>query len=124
MKKTLIMSLVASAIIVSAVNAAEQTPPSTGESVTSTGLAGKPSKASPSGIKMNVLTSGQPAVVSVTPLLMPNINSPSWPAAANQAIADALAGTLTTRTNISVPTDYAICGFHIAWSNLKDMMSP
>lgn len=117
------MSLAASAAIISAANAAEQTPPTTGESVTSSGLAGKPSKASPSGIRMNALTSGQPAVVSVTPLLMVNIDSPNWPAAANEAIADALAGTLTARTNISAPTDYAVCNYRISWSNLVESIT-
>ncbi len=120
--KALITSLVASATIVLATNAAETiTPPPTGDSVTSSAVNANVKKGlQAAGIKANVLASGQPAVVSVTPLLMVNIDSPSWPAAADKAIADALAGTITTRTSITVPTDYAICDFKIAWSNLVE----
>ena len=116
--KTLILSLAASAALVSAVKAAEQTPPKTGESVASASVSAKPQKASSSDIKMNALASGQPAVVAVTPLLMVNIDSPNWPAAANEAIADAQAGTLTTNTVVNVPTNYAVCDYRIVWQNL------
>jgi hypothetical protein len=58
------------------------------------------------------------AFVIVKPVLLPYFTSPSFAAAAAKALADEMAGTLTTNTSVTAPTNYAVCSYHISWSNL------
>ncbi len=58
------------------------------------------------------------AYLLVIPVFLPLQNSPSWEAAANKVIADAIAGNPMPSGSVNNPTNYAKCNYRIDWFNL------
>lgn len=66
--------------------------------------------------KFNILAAS--AVITVTPIHIAAQPSTSWTSGADQVVADAIAGTLSTNTAVSDPGDYAVCNYRIYWWSL------
>ena len=112
MQHKMVLFGIAAIGLVQASAALPQTPPPTTAFMSSAG----PGDGTPV-IRPKIVSSG-PIIVTITPILMTSHNSPNWSAAADNVIADARAGTLTSATSVDSPTGYAVIGTNaVSWYN-------
>lgn len=91
-------------------------PPSTGTFLTT---ASGPHNAVVASKIRPAIASYPSAAISLAAIISASYQSQqSWSAAISNAVYDAKAGLLTTNATISLPTQYAVCNYHIAWPSL------
>jgi hypothetical protein len=117
MKMNQIAALVVALLAVAETSHAQQAPPTGPIIITSAG--NNPGRLMVEGIAQPKVSANENVVVSITPLLMPMLNTADGITAGNAIIAAALAGTLNYNTGpITGPTQFTVSGYKVDWTNI------